>query len=69
MKRRRLNVFSLSFLDIITCGLGAVILLFVLINAKSDSPAKAHKDTSHSSWVSEYSSAASIYGFTLSQTR
>jgi len=35
MKRRRLNVFSLSFLDIITCGLGAVILLFVLINAKS----------------------------------
>jgi hypothetical protein len=35
MKRRRFNVFSLSFLDIITCGLGAVILLFVLINAKS----------------------------------
>ncbi len=35
MKRRRLNIFSLSFLDIITCGLGAVILLFVLINAKS----------------------------------
>ena len=35
MKRRKLNVFSLSFLDIITCGLGAVILLFVLVNAKS----------------------------------
>lgn len=35
MKRRKLNVFSLSFLDIITCGLGAIILLFVLINAKS----------------------------------
>ena len=35
MKRRRLNIFSLSFLDIITCGLGAVILLFVVINAKS----------------------------------
>jgi hypothetical protein len=35
MKRKKLNVFSLSFLDIITCGLGAVILLFVLINAKS----------------------------------
>ena len=35
MKRKRLNVFSLSFLDVITCGLGAIILLFVLINAKS----------------------------------
>lgn len=35
MKRRSLNIFSLSFLDIITCGLGAVILLFVVINAKS----------------------------------
>ncbi len=35
MKRKKLNVFSLSFLDIITCGLGAVILLFVLVNAKS----------------------------------
>lgn len=35
MKRRNLQTFSLSFLDIITCGLGAVILLFVLINAKS----------------------------------
>ncbi len=35
MKRRSVNVFSLSFLDIITCGLGAIILLFVLVNAKS----------------------------------
>ncbi|MGD8962262.1 MAG: hypothetical protein PVF29_09135 [Desulfobacterales bacterium] len=35
MKRRAVNVFNLSFLDIITCGLGAVILLFVLVNAKS----------------------------------
>jgi len=34
MKRRRFNVFSLSFLDTITCGLGAIILLFVLVNAK-----------------------------------
>jgi hypothetical protein len=44
MKRKRLNVFSLSFLDIITCGLGAlgaIILLFVLINAKS----AAQRDT------------------------
>ncbi|MDJ0819505.1 MAG: hypothetical protein QNJ58_25100 [Desulfobacterales bacterium] len=35
MARKKLNVFSLSFLDIITCGLGAIILLFVLVNAKS----------------------------------
>jgi hypothetical protein len=35
MKPKSLNGFSLSFLDCITCGLGAVILLFVIINAKS----------------------------------
>ena len=35
MKRRSVSVFNLTFLDIITCGLGAIILLFVLVNAKS----------------------------------
>jgi hypothetical protein len=35
MKRRNITVFSLSFLDCICCGLGAVILLFVIVNAKS----------------------------------
>jgi len=35
MKRKRISVFSLSFLDCICCGLGAVILLFVIVNAKS----------------------------------
>jgi hypothetical protein len=35
MKRRTISVFSLSFLDCICCGLGAVILLFVIVNAKS----------------------------------
>ena len=35
MRRRTINVFSLSFLDCICCGLGAVILLFVIVNAKS----------------------------------
>jgi hypothetical protein len=34
MKRRKLNVFSLSFIDCICCGLGAIILLFILVNAK-----------------------------------
>ena len=34
MRRRTINVFSLSFLDCICCGLGAVILLFVIVNAR-----------------------------------
>lgn len=34
MKRRKLNVFSLSFIDCVCCGLGAIILLFVLVNAR-----------------------------------
>jgi hypothetical protein len=32
MVRRRINVFNLSFLDVMACGLGAVVLLFVIIN-------------------------------------
>ena len=40
MKRRTVNVFSLSFIDCICCGLGAIILLFVIVNAKS----AAHRD-------------------------
>lgn len=31
-KRRDINVFSLSFLDVISCGFGAVVLLFMIIN-------------------------------------
>jgi len=34
-RKKKINVFSLSFLDCITCGLGSIILLFVIINAKS----------------------------------
>ncbi len=33
MARRRVNLFSLAFLDAMTCGLGAVILLYMVINA------------------------------------
>jgi hypothetical protein len=33
MAQRRVDVFSLSFLDAITCGFGAVILLYMVINA------------------------------------
>ena len=31
-KRRQLNVFSLSFLDVMSCGFGAVVLIFLIIN-------------------------------------
>jgi len=33
MARRRINVFSLSFLDAMTCGFGAVVLFYMVINA------------------------------------
>jgi predicted XRE-type DNA-binding protein len=36
MARRAINVFSLSFLDAMTCGFGAVILFFMIINANID---------------------------------
>jgi hypothetical protein len=39
-KHRDLDIFSLSFLDIISCGFGAVVLL-VLISSNSDSPIPA----------------------------
>lgn len=35
MKRRSFHVFSLSFIDCICCGLGALILLFFIVNARS----------------------------------
>jgi hypothetical protein len=39
-KQRDLDIFSLSFLDIISCGFGAVVLL-VLISSNSESPISA----------------------------
>ena len=33
MARRDTNVFSLSFLDAMTCGFGAVVLFYMVINA------------------------------------
>ena len=35
MARRQFNVFNLSFLDVISCGFGAVILFFMIINTQS----------------------------------
>ncbi len=31
-QRRQFNVFSLSFLDVMSCGFGAVVLIFLIIN-------------------------------------
>ena len=33
-KRRSFEIFSMSFLDCMSCGFGAVILLFMIINAQ-----------------------------------
>ena len=33
MARRRINPISLSFLDAMTCGFGAVVLFYMIINA------------------------------------
>lgn len=35
-KRRETNVFSLSFLDVMSCGFGAVILIFIVIQHGSE---------------------------------
>ena len=34
-RRRRLEVFSMSFLDCICCGFGAVVLIYMIIAAQS----------------------------------
>lgn len=34
MARRQFNVFNLAFLDVMACGLGAVVLFFMVINAQ-----------------------------------
>ena len=34
-RRRRTDVFTLAFLDAMTCGLGAVILLYMILNASA----------------------------------
>lgn len=40
-RRRDFSVFSLSFLDIMACGLGSVVLLFVIINHAAERRALA----------------------------
>lgn len=36
MAKRRFTVFSLSFLDVMSCGFGAVVLIFLVINHRID---------------------------------
>ncbi len=38
--KRRLNVFSLSFLDVMSCGFGAVVLIFLIINHETEEKAQ-----------------------------
>src|SRR5262245_41112866 len=44
MPRREINIFTMSFLDAICCGFGAVVLLFMVINANVDMSAKNERD-------------------------
>lgn len=44
-RRRQVNIFSLSFLDIMSCGFGAVILIFLIINhATEEETREVNKD-------------------------
>lgn len=40
-RRRRFTVFSLSFLDVMSCGFGAVILVFLVMNHATDEEIRA----------------------------
>src|SRR3712207_800924 len=42
--RRETEVFSISFLDCITCGLGSVVLLLVLSDVRSPESQEQKKD-------------------------
>jgi hypothetical protein len=45
MARRKTEVFSMSFLDCITCAFGSVVLVYVLINAKGGLRKMAETDS------------------------
>jgi len=48
-KRRKMEVFTMAFLDVMSCGFGAVILLFMIINSqvtrKTDAPQELMGET------------------------
>ena len=35
-QKRSINVFNLAFLDVMSCGFGAVILVFLIINHSTE---------------------------------
>jgi len=46
LARRRFSIFSLAFLDVMFCGFGAVVLIFVLVSKQTDDQFKViNKDT------------------------
>jgi hypothetical protein len=45
MARKKFNVFSLSFLDVMACGLGAIVLFYMIINAQVARRAEAANET------------------------
>lgn len=44
-KKRQFTTFSLSFLDIMSCGFGAVILVFLIIKHDVDTVVDAQNNT------------------------
>ena len=44
LKKRSTEVFSMSFLDCMSCGFGAVILFFMIINSQSKANIDQNKD-------------------------
>lgn len=39
-RKRQFNVFSLSFLDVMSCGFGAIVLVYLIINHSTEEEAK-----------------------------
>jgi hypothetical protein len=42
MARRKFDIFSMSFLDTICCAFGAIVLLYMILNAQGNKAFKAH---------------------------
>ena len=42
MQRRRFDIFSMSFLDTICCAFGAIVLLYMILNASSGRASQHH---------------------------
>lgn len=60
-KRRQLNTFSLSFLDIMACGFGAVTLLFLLLK-HDPSTQPSHESDAGTQWEASQLQADIVEG-------